>query len=135
MLDGAAAGAGFGILFIAFGQVSSDAGFAPLAANQLFGAAVTVVVAAALRQPWSRGAPPSASSPGVARPAPSARPAPWPSLRPPASTGLGVAAVLASLYPAVTVMLASIALGERLRGGQRLGIGICTLAVATLALG
>jgi drug/metabolite transporter (DMT)-like permease len=51
------------------------------------------------------------------------------------STDLGVVAVLTSLYPAVTVLLASIALGERLGEGQRLGIGICSLAVATLAIG
>jgi drug/metabolite transporter (DMT)-like permease len=51
------------------------------------------------------------------------------------TTNLGMAAVLTSLYPAVTVLLASIVLGERLGRGQRLGIGICTLAVATLALG
>jgi drug/metabolite transporter (DMT)-like permease len=51
------------------------------------------------------------------------------------ATDLGMAAVLTSLYPAVTVVLASLALGERLGGGQRLGIGICTLAVATLAIG
>jgi len=46
-----------------------------------------------------------------------------------------VAAVLTSLYPAVTVLLASVALGERLGRRQRLGIGICTLAVAALAIG
>jgi hypothetical protein len=51
-------------------------------------------------------------------------------------TDLGVAAVLAPLYPAVTVLLAAITLRQRLGGGQRLGIGICTtLAVATLAIG
>src|SRR4051794_9767270 len=52
LVDGAAAGAGFGVLFVALGQVSSDAGFMPLAANQLFGAAVALVVAAALGQEW-----------------------------------------------------------------------------------
>ena len=51
------------------------------------------------------------------------------------ATDLSLAAVLTSLYPVVTVLLASIALGERLGAGQRLGIGICTLAVATLAAG
>jgi hypothetical protein len=51
-------------------------------------------------------------------------------------TDLGVAAVLAPLYPAVTVLLAAITLRQLLGGGQRLGIGICTtLAVATLAIG
>jgi drug/metabolite transporter (DMT)-like permease len=52
-----------------------------------------------------------------------------------AATSLGIAGVLASLYPAVTVLLAAGVLGERISTGQRMGIGICTLAVAALALG
>ena len=132
LVDGAAAGAGFGVLFIALGQVSSHAGFMPLAANQLFGAGATVAVAVALGQEWR-------PRPGVLA---------WGSasgalgaggtvtfLLSTHATDLGLAAVLTSLYPAVTVLFASIALGERLAGGQRLGIGICTLAVATLAIG
>lgn len=131
LLDGAAAGAGFGVLFIALGQVGDNAGFLPLAANQLFGAAVTVVVAAALGQAWR----------------PSWRVLPWGGgsgtlgaagtltfLMSTHATGLAVAAVLTSFYPAVTVLLAATALGERLGRGQRLGIGICTLSLATLAL-
>ena len=50
------------------------------------------------------------------------------------TTSLGIAGVLASLYPAITVLLAAIVLGERIDTGQRMGIGICTLAVTTLAL-
>ena len=132
LVDGAAAGVGFGVLFIALGQISSNAGFLPLAANQLFGAALTVVVAAALGQerrprlgvlPWG-GASGALGGAGTVTFLLSAH-----------ATDLGVAAVLASLYPAVTVLLASLVLGERLGGGQRVGIGICTLAVATLALG
>jgi drug/metabolite transporter (DMT)-like permease len=132
LVDGAAAGAGFGVLFIALGQIPSDAGFMPLAANQLFGASLTVAVAAALGQEW--------------RPRPAVLP--WGGasgalgaagtltfLLSAHATDLGVAAVLTSFYPAVTVLLASLVLGERLGGGQRLGIGICTLAVATLAIG
>lgn len=132
LVDGTAAGVGFGVLFIALGQVSSDAGFLPLAANQLVGAGVTVAVAATLGEAW--------------RPRPGALP--WGGasgalgavgtlafLLSTHATDLGVAAVLTSLYPAVTVLLASVALGERLGGAQRLGIGICTLAVATLAIG
>ncbi len=131
-VDGAAAGAGFGVLFIALGQVSSDAGFLPLAANQLVGAVVTVVVAASLRQVWR---PRLAVLPwgGVSGALGAAATLTF--LLSTRTTDLGVAAVLTSLYPAVTVLLASVALGERLGGGQRLGIGICTLAVATLALG
>jgi drug/metabolite transporter (DMT)-like permease len=51
------------------------------------------------------------------------------------TTSLGIAAVLASLYPAITVLLAAIVLGERIDTGQRTGIGVCTISVATLALG
>ena len=132
LVDGAAAGAGFGVLFIALGQVSSDAGFMPLAANQLFGAVVTVVVAAALGQDW-RPRPRVLAWGGASGALGAAGTLTF--LLATHATGLGVAAVLASLYPAVTVLLASVALGERLGGGQRLGIGICTLAVATLAIG
>ena len=130
--DGAAAGAGFGVLFVALGQISSDAGFLPLAANQFFGAVLTVLVAAALGQEWRprRGVLPWGGASGALGAAGTLS-----FLLSAHATDLGVAAVLASLYPAVTVMLASIALGERLAGGQRLGIGICTLAVATLAIG
>jgi drug/metabolite transporter (DMT)-like permease len=132
LADGAAAGAGFGVLFIALGQVSDNAGFMPLAANQLCGAALTVVVCAALGKdcrpragvlPWG-GASGALGAVGTVTFLLSAH-----------ATDLGVAAVLASFYPAVTVLLASVGLGERLGAGQRLGIGICTLAVATLAIG
>jgi drug/metabolite transporter (DMT)-like permease len=51
------------------------------------------------------------------------------------STDLGIASVLTSLYPVVTVLLAAGILGERVGIGQRAGIGICTLAVAVMALG
>jgi len=132
LVDGAAAGAGFGVLFIALGQVSGDAGFLPLAANQVFGAVVTVVVAVLVRQEWRPRA--SVLSWGGASGALGAAGTVTFSLST-HTTDLGVAAVLTSLYPAVTVMLASVTLGERLGRGQRLGIGICTLAVATLAIG
>src|SRR3954449_6481599 len=132
LVDGAAAGAGFGVLFIALGQVSSGAGFMPLAANQLFGAAVTVVVAAALGQQWRPrpGVLPWGGASGVLGAAGTLT-----FLLSTHATYLLLFVVLLSLYPAVTVLLASITLGERLGGGQRLGISICTLAVATLAIG
>jgi drug/metabolite transporter (DMT)-like permease len=132
LVDGAAAGAGFGVLFIALGQIPGYAGFIPLAANQLFGAALTVVVAAALGQKWRPrlGVLPWGSASGALGAAGTGT-----FLMSSHVTGLGVAAVLTSLYPAVTVLLASVVLGERLGGGQRIGIGICTLAVATLAIG
>jgi drug/metabolite transporter (DMT)-like permease len=104
----------------------------PLAANQLVGAVVTVVAAAALGQEWRPrlGVLPWGAASGACGAAGTLAFA-----LSTHATDLGIAAVLTSLYPAVTVLLASVALGERLGSGQRLGIGICTVAVATLAIG
>lgn len=132
LIDGAAAGAGFGVLFIALGQIPGDAGFLPLAADQLVGVASTVVAAAALRQEWRPrvGVLPWGAASGALGAAGTLT-----FLLATHAIVLGVAAVLTSLYPAVTVLLACLALGERIGVRQRLGIGICVLAVATLAIG
>jgi drug/metabolite transporter (DMT)-like permease len=132
LVDGAIAGAGFGILFIALAQISDDAGLLPLAVNQLIGAILTLVAATSLRQRWRpcRNVVGWGSASGVLGASGT--------LAFMVATGtasLGIAGVLAALYPAVTVLLAAIVLGERIDSGQRTGIGICTLAVATLALG
>ena len=132
LLDGVVAGAGFGVLFVALAQISGGAGLLPLAVNQLVGAVLTIATAAGLRQAWR----PSAGVLG------------WGSaagvlgalgtllfLLATGATSLAVAAVLTSLYPAVTVLLAAGLLRERVTLGQRVGIGICTLAVAAMALG
>ena len=132
IVDGAIAGAGFGILFIALAQISPDAGLLPLAANQAVGVSLTIVTASVLRQPWipSRNVLGWGCAAGVL-----------------GSTGtlaftiatgathLGIAAVLASLYPAVTVLLAAAFLKEHVAIPQRAGIALCTLAVAAMALG
>jgi drug/metabolite transporter (DMT)-like permease len=132
LLDGALAGAGFGVLFTALGQISDDAGLLPLAANQVIGAVLTMVTAASLRQPWrpSRGVLGWGSASGVIGASGTLA-----FTVATGATGLGIAGVLASLYPAVTVLLAAGVLGERIGTGQRVGLGICTLAVATLAAG
>lgn len=132
LVDGAVAGVGFGVLFIALGQIPAGAGLLPLAANQLVGALLTVVAAACLGQPWrpGRGVLRWGSTSGVLGTAGTLA-----FMVATGSTSLGIAGVLASLYPAVTVLLAAGVLGERIGSGQRTGIGICTLAVATLALG
>ena len=131
-VDGVLGGLGFGVLFVALGQIPESAGTMPLALNQLTGAVVTVAVATVLRQQWR----------------PSRRAAGWG-----ISSGLlgvsgtlafvtashladlGVVAVLASLYPAVTVLLARVLLGERIGAGQRLGLVLCSTAVGLIAAG
>jgi len=132
LVDGIVAGAGFGVLFIALAQISDDAGLLPLAANQFVGALATMAAAAALGQAW--------------RPTPDVLG--WGSasgvlgatgtlsfMVAAGGTGLAIASVLTSLYPAITVLLAAAILRERVSLGQRAGIAICTLAVAAMALG
>ena len=132
LVDGILGGVGFGVLFIALGQIPASAGTLPLALNQLTGALVTVVVATVLRQQWQ----------------PQRRAAGWG-----VSSGLlgvsgtlafveaahladlGVVAVLASLYPAITVLLARALLLERLGAGQRFGLVFCSVAVGLIAAG
>lgn len=132
LADGAIAGAGFGVLFVALAQISADAGVLPLAANQLTGAVLTILAATSLRQSWRprRGVLGWGSASAVLGASGTLA-----FMVATGATSLGIAGVLASLYPAVTVLLAAGVLGERISAGQRTGIGICTLAVATLALG
>jgi len=50
-------------------------------------------------------------------------------------TGMfGLAVVMASLYPGVTVLLARVVLGERLRWVQRAGLAIAGLGVLLIAV-
>jgi drug/metabolite transporter (DMT)-like permease len=49
-------------------------------------------------------------------------------------TGMfGLAVVLASLYPGVTVLLARVLLGERLRWAQRAGLGLAAIGILLVA--
>ena len=131
-VDGLLGGLGFGVLFVALAQIPESAGTLPLALNQLTGALVTVVVATVLRQEWQ----------------PSGRAAGWgaPSgllgvsgtlafVEASQLADLGVVAVLASFYPAVTVLLARALLSERLAAGQRIGLAFCSAAVGLIAAG
>ena len=45
----------------------------------------------------------------------------------------GLAVVLASLYPGITVLLARVVLGERLRWVQRAGLGLATIGILLVA--
>jgi len=132
LVDGAVAGAGFGVLFIALAQISDTAGLLPLAANQLTGAVLTLVAAVALRQLWrpTRDVLGWGCASGVLGAAGTLT-----FMLATGVTSLAIAGVLTSLYPAITVLLAALFLRERVALGQRAGIAICTLAVAAMAFG
>jgi drug/metabolite transporter (DMT)-like permease len=50
-------------------------------------------------------------------------------------TGMfGLAVVMASLYPGVTVLLARVVLGERLRWVQRIGLGLAAIGILLIAI-
>lgn len=132
LLDGVLAGLGFGVLFAALGQMPEEAGFWPVAASQAVGL-VAVAVSA-----WVLGGDPVPRRGGD-----------WWGL----SAGLlatlavvgfmlarqagllSVAAVLTSLYPAATVLLASLLLHERLHRAQSLGLLLCAASLVCVALG
>ena len=132
VVDGVLAGLGFGSLFAALAQIPDAAGFLPLALNQLVAAAVVVLAAVLLRSSWIPRD--RAAWGGVATGALGAL-----------ATGafllasqqglLTVTSVLASLYPAVTVLLAATVLREHVHRAQAVGLVLCGVAVAFVAAG
>ena len=132
VVDGVAAGLGFGVLFVALGQVPRTAGLVPLMVCQAVSVPVLVGMAVGLRAPWL----------------PRDRPARLAFLTGPlgtAATGafllatqhgyLSIAGVLTSLYPAATVVLAAVFLRERIRLPQGIGLVLCGVSLACIAGG
>lgn len=132
LTDGVLAGLGFGTLFVALAQIPEEAGFLPLALNQVVAALAIVAVATALRSPWVPREP--AALAGVVSGALGAL-----------ATGsflvathigyLTVTAVITSLYPAFTVVLAASVLREHVHRAQAFGLGLCGVAIALVATG
>jgi drug/metabolite transporter (DMT)-like permease len=130
--DGVLAGLGFGTLFAALGQIPESAGLLPLAFNQVVAGVVIIAVALVLRVAWL----------------PRERPALvglWCGALAAGATGaflvatqhgeLTITAVLASLYPAFTILLAASVLRERIHRTQGFGLALCGLAVVFVAVG
>ncbi|MBC9732001.1 DMT family transporter [Nocardioides marmotae] len=131
-LDGLLAGLGFGTLFVALAEIPEEAGLLPLALNQLVAGLAVVAVALVVRAAWvprQRWAAVGLVSGVLGATA----------------TGcfmlatregyLTVAAVLTSLYPAVTVVLAAVLLREAVHRSQALGLVLCAGAVVLVAAG
>lgn len=132
LLDGVVAGLGFGTLFAALAQIPEESGFLPLALNQLVAMAVIAVVATSLRMPWVPREP-AAYAGAIC------------GLLGALATGLfllathtgylTIAAVITSLYPAFTVLLAFSVLREPVHRPQGVGLALCAVAVALVAAG
>lgn len=132
LMDGVLAGLGFGTLFAALAQIPEEAGFLPLALNQLVAGGAIIVVAMVLRESWvprNRYAVGGVISGALGA----------------IATGLflvsthhgylTVSAVITSLYPAFTVLLAATVLREHVHRTQALGLALCAGAVVLVAVG
>ena len=131
LLDGLAAGLAFGILFVGLAQAGRDAGLWPVACEQTGALLLTLAVAVKSREPLriplrAAGLPVLAGASGMA--------ATLAYFYATHFSMLAIAAVLVSLYPGFTVMLARLILHERFSPAQRAGLGLCTLAIIAIAL-
>ena len=131
LLDGVLAGVGFGVLFAALGQVPDTAGYWPLAVNQ--GLSVVALAAVALLVGGDprprRRAEAVGLVPGVL--------ATLAVLCFSLATHhglLSLAAVITSLYPAFTVLLAILVLREHVHRAQAVGLGLCAVTIVCVSL-
>ena len=132
VVNGLGAGLGFGLQFSALGQIPRDAGLMPLALSQIVSIAGIIVSAVLISAPWvprdrhSRLGVVAGVLAGIA------------TICFQLATQAGlltIAGVLASLYPAVTVVLAAFVLGERVQRSQGAGLALAAGAVVLIAMG
>jgi drug/metabolite transporter (DMT)-like permease len=126
---GSAAGACFGLFFLLIRNAGQSGQLWPVAAGRIGELAVVLIAAAALRRaPLPRGTGgrlllPAAGAGAIDVIA---------NISYVAATRagmFGLAVVLASLYPGVTVLLARVVLGERLRWLQQAGLGLAAIGI------
>lgn len=132
VLDGILAGIGFGVLLTCLGQLRPEAGALPLAVNQLLAGFFVVVVATLFHAPWVPRERPAAVGIVCGILGTSATLAFTVATQ---QGFLSIASVVTSLYPAVTVLLASAVLKEPIHRAQAFGLGLSALAVALVASG
>ncbi|MEV7398429.1 DMT family transporter [Aeromicrobium sp. NPDC092404] len=132
VIDGVLAGVGFGLLFTFLGQVGDDAGLYPLAISQVTSVFGVIVTATVLGHAWvPRGR--RVWSALVMGPLGVTAQAAF--LYATHHGLLSIVSVISSLYPASTVLLASVLLRERIHGWQGVGLVFAALAVALVAWG
>jgi drug/metabolite transporter (DMT)-like permease len=125
------AGTGFGVFFITLAQAHGGAGFYPLLATRLVSVAILAGAGLALRRPLrvARAALPAVVAAGALDMGANVT-----YVLASHAGSLSIAVVITSLYPAGTVALAAVVLGERLAAPQWLGIAIAFAGVLCISL-
>jgi drug/metabolite transporter (DMT)-like permease len=139
LVDGLTAGAAFGVLFIAMAKAGPHAGLWPVAAENVSALLLILVLKLASKpEPTPGTRPVRLSSPRqLAMPVFSGASGAAATLMfffSAHMSMLATAAVIVSLYPSVTVLLARAVLHERFSGVQRVGVGLCAFAVVAIAV-
>jgi len=129
---GTASGVSFGLFFLLIRNAGQSGELWPVAAGRIGELAIVLAVAAVLRPGLLRGVggsiPLAAAGAGVIDVLANI------CYVAATRTGMfGLAVVLASLYPGVTVLLARVVLGERLRWVQRAGLGLAAIGILLVA--
>lgn len=131
-----AAGLGIGVFYVTMGRTDPASGLWPLVAARCVSTALFALGGLALLSRWRQAPMPAANLwqwaalSGLFDSAANAL-----YLLASREGNLAVVATLTSLYPASTVFLAAVALGERLRLAQIAGLGLATVAVVMIVLG
>lgn len=131
-LDGVLAGIGFGSIFATLGQVPEESGYWPLTVCQV----VAVVAVAALALAFGENPLPRRRVdllglvPGIL-----ATGAVVLFLLATARGLLSIAAIITSLYPAFTVLLAVVVLREHVHRAQGVGLALCAVTIVLVGLG
>ena len=132
VLDGVLAGLGFGLLFTLIGQLDADAGMMPIALMQGTSVLAVILTATVLRAQWVPRDPKAWSA---AMMGPLGAIATGAFLYATHEGLLSIVSVIASLYPATTVLLAAVILHERIHRAQGIGLALATAAVVLVAAG
>ncbi|HJR46028.1 MAG TPA: EamA family transporter [Actinomycetota bacterium] len=127
-----ASGVGFGVFFILLDRAGEDTGLWPLLGVR-GGSMITIVVALIASRGWDR--PPRSSAAMIVGSGILDVSANVLYLLAAQRGLLSIAAVLTSMYPAATLLLARIALKERFERIQVLGLVVAAVAVSAIALG
>jgi drug/metabolite transporter (DMT)-like permease len=132
ILNALAAGAAFGVVFILLGTTDEGSGMWPVLGARIASVSLVTTGVLVLRRPLrpAPGTLPTVAGAGVLDAGANAL-----YLLASREGLLSVVSVLSSLYPAATILLARVALRERMNHKQLVGIGLALTGVALIAAG